>query len=317
MINYVFHCGECGAEMATALDVEPEAVSVAELVRLLHEKFGDDASTVCPRCQTVLFLEMAGISLTPSERLLRARIAQQLAKQGAVRFGVGSASGPRSGVWRVWTNNRRDDVYIAARTLGSELKVSLHPGFWYFGFTERHAGRESNLIPPGRDRRLHRWERPAEFTPGWTRAFEIVVPESELVDHGKAYEGAQAIWLPAPASGQSVHFNLLLSKPGAPRGRRGFPTAEGYESVSEIVTRLGLSTGEDVWVIAHVQPTDPTDSEKIQDVRTRMGAAAGDELRRRADGNPAFAPRAVVFGDRTPDVPAFLDVSLHDVLSRA
>jgi hypothetical protein len=55
------------------------------------------------------------------------------------RFGVGSADGPRSAVWRLWTGKGTSDVYVAARTLGGNLKVSLHEsGVWRYAFTKEY-----------------------------------------------------------------------------------------------------------------------------------------------------------------------------------
>ena len=67
-------------------------------------------------------------------------------KRSVVRFAVGSSTGPRSGVWRLWTSIAgRSDVYIAARTLGGVVKVGLHEsGEWHHAFTTEYANR--NLL---------------------------------------------------------------------------------------------------------------------------------------------------------------------------
>jgi len=50
--------------------------------------------------------------------------------QVAYRFVVWAGDGRRSARWRVWTGSQNnapsDEVYIAPRSLGSEVKVSLH-----------------------------------------------------------------------------------------------------------------------------------------------------------------------------------------------
>jgi hypothetical protein len=41
-----------------------------------------------------------------------------------LRVVVGTEFGPRSAVWRIWT--QKNEVYVAPRSLGGEIKTSLH-----------------------------------------------------------------------------------------------------------------------------------------------------------------------------------------------
>jgi hypothetical protein len=69
-------------------------------------------------------------------------------------------------------------VYIAARTLGGILKVSLHEsGVWRFAFTEEHW--EGQAATGSEDRVIERWNRPPPII-GITSAFMVVVPTSEI-----------------------------------------------------------------------------------------------------------------------------------------
>ncbi len=170
--------------------------------------------------------------------------AQNRRATKGIRFAVGEPEGAHSSVWRMWMNNRRDDVYISVQGLGAEMKVSLHPRFWYYGFTHKHVEGDHSLLPHGSDRKLRVWERPDEFGVGWTRAFDVIVSASEVVDAGTPYTGSEAVWLPAPEPGEVVYFTVLLSKPGAARGGRGYPCAEGFEHSTEFITRLDMATGE-------------------------------------------------------------------------
>jgi hypothetical protein len=227
-----------------------------------------------------------------------------------VRFAVGSPNGARAGVWRVWLNERRDDVYISARTLVSALKVSLHPDYWYIGFTKQYAERDASLLPPGADRKTATWERPEEFAPGWTRAFEIIVPASEVVQPPTPYDDPDAVvWLAPPNEGESTRINILLSKPDAARGRRGYPSHENHADTTTLITKLDLSTDETLWVIAHVEPTTPDEAREIEKARKLAEAFREDFGRRRAD-DPGFEPRAFLFGDDSSGARTFLDVSL-------
>src|SRR5215211_480335 len=78
--------------------------------------------------------------------------------QVVVRFGVGDADGPRSAMWRLWTQKGTCDVYIAARTLGGVQKVSLHEsGVWRFAFTSVYW--EGRASTGDEDRLIERWNR--------------------------------------------------------------------------------------------------------------------------------------------------------------
>ncbi len=77
----------------------------------------------------------------------------------AVRFGVGSRDGPKSGVWRRWTPARKSDVYIAIRSYTGIMKVSLHEsGECFVALTEQFAERNPTALV-GRSRRFDQWKR--------------------------------------------------------------------------------------------------------------------------------------------------------------
>ena len=46
------------------------------------------------------------------------------AEKRTLRFAVGTAQEYRSAIWRLWVE--RNDAYLAARTLGGLIKLSLH-----------------------------------------------------------------------------------------------------------------------------------------------------------------------------------------------
>jgi len=82
---------------------------------------------------------------------------------------VGTPSGCRATVWRLWTNPK-GDVYVAARALAGSLKVSLHVrGNWRKAFIGAHPA------DPTKDRAFLKWKRGPEVSPGLTRALEMLV----------------------------------------------------------------------------------------------------------------------------------------------
>jgi hypothetical protein len=309
-------CDSCNLKTFFGVRVD-QPVTDSELRDRVIEKLGPDGAYVCPRCGSLVFVYIGEQPVAGAARLLRAEQARRIGHSAkGLRFAVGEPAGPRSSVWRVWMNDRRDDVYIAARSLASDLKVSLHPNFWYFGFTRKHAERGSSVVPPGADRKMHVWERPGEFGAGWTRAFAIVVPASEVIEAPTPYAGSEAVWFPKPADGEAIHFTVLLSKPGAARGRRGYPNADGFDDSTEFLTRLDMTTGEQLWVVAHVAPMTDEDTERLERTRASFEEHRRQELVNRAKKSPSFSPRALVFADSSDGVGYFFDVAL-DHITRA
>jgi len=79
--------------------------------------------------------------------------------QVAYRFVVWAGDGRRSAQWRVWTGSRNnapsDEVYIAPRSLGSEVKVSLHSDGTCLYRLTKEANPRARL---GDRHALHRWD---------------------------------------------------------------------------------------------------------------------------------------------------------------
>jgi hypothetical protein len=55
-------------------------------------------------------------------------------------FGVGKPDGNHSMVWKVWGGRKTADLYIAARSMGGEMKASLHAsGKRHVGLTSEYG----------------------------------------------------------------------------------------------------------------------------------------------------------------------------------
>src|SRR4051812_40321403 len=86
-------------------------------------------------------------------------------------FAAGSLEGPRGTLWTLWTSPR-GDVYVGGRGMTGDLKLSLHAsGDWRHAFAREHYAQPLPSAPAKKRRVIKRWRRPAEFTPGFTRAF--------------------------------------------------------------------------------------------------------------------------------------------------
>jgi hypothetical protein len=253
MPRLVVFCALCGYEPGIELEVSADATP--EEMRAAMAAHTGTPSMRCERCRSELLPESGVLTTGDPPRLELARKAERMRKRiRGVRFAVGSTDGPRGSVWRIWVN--RNDVYVAARVAASEMKVSLHAsGKWRSAFTERHVQREDALISSDRDRAVDKWERPAEFAPGWTRAFVIVVPASEVVPSAAIIPDPQEIiWIDPLPEGWATIFTVLLSAPDATGSDgRGFATAAGREHFTEVVTAIELENGGRAWVVAHAE----------------------------------------------------------------
>lgn len=134
---------------------------------------------------------------------------------GAVRLLALSADGRSSSSWRIWTSRNHKDVYVAPRQLAGQVKVSLHAsGSFQSGFVNEEVAVLWQRSDAGRH--LDIWDRPPEFEPGWTRIFEVILPDAELRHLGEELGGHHYVGLPV-GQGYAVHVYLLyvrLDRPG-------------------------------------------------------------------------------------------------------
>jgi hypothetical protein len=89
--------------------------------------------------------------------------------------------------------------------------------------------------------------------PGFTRAFVICVPSTELMEPaGPDPLTKPATWLPVPPSGHQVEINLWLARP--PTNPATWPGMRSMDT--ECLYRKTLPNGQDLIVIAYVTLTD-------------------------------------------------------------
>lgn len=62
------------------------------------------------------------------------------------------------------------------------------------------------------DRHIERWRRPGSFAPGWTRAFYITIPRTELRRSGS--DDSSLRWAEDPGPGYWVNLEVALVDPG-------------------------------------------------------------------------------------------------------
>jgi len=143
------------------------------------------------------------------------RVAVSRDDQVAYRFVVRAGDGRCSAQWRVWTGRSRDnkpsdEVYVAPRSLGGEVKVSLHSdGTCLYKLTEK-----TNPLPRLGDRHaLHRWtiEDPIPGT-SVRRGLRLRFPADELVAGGQGDAGVAVVGAP-PAGSVLLMWVLVSDEP--------------------------------------------------------------------------------------------------------
>jgi hypothetical protein len=167
----------------------------------------------------------------------------------AIRFGVGSAEGSRSSLWRVWTGKKTSDVYVESRDVHGVMKFSLHEsGDWHSGYRSEYVRAEMKAGRwRGEKTRWSEWKRPAEFAPGFTVALKFVVPREAVARTTAPLPTSKEIlWTPTPPIGQAIVFTLTLASSGI----QGDPFRKHHGSVQ--VGAMLLPNGESLLIHSHV-----------------------------------------------------------------
>ena len=154
---------------------------------------------------------------------------------------------------RIWTGSATSDVYVASYGAIDRVKISLHEtGDW----------REQYIDRRGPDRVRIAWKRPAEHLPGWTIAYRIFFPNSQL-RVGTPYQSEPEVWLRAPGRGWTAAVTISIGASAAD------PQAVEADAPGRLLSlaQWNLPNKEQVLITAH---------------RTRIPYATVRRLRRSA-----------------------------------
>jgi hypothetical protein len=115
-----------------------------------------------------------------------------------LRFGI-EVDGQRSYSWRVRSGSKKPELFVERENLPPTVHLSLHESDeWHMKV---------------RRRKVHEWHKPAELTPGYTRALAIVQPVAGAMFALPAPADAHILKLPADA--EPTLFDLWIERPGA------------------------------------------------------------------------------------------------------
>ena len=250
-----------------------------------------------------------GQSVLPSSRgAAGGAIIREMAQAGdsVYRFTVGAPDAERSSVWRLWTHTPKSassgtEIYLAMRNIAADFKASLHAsGSWRVGFSRD----DHPAAPPGQDRAMHKWRRPEEMAPGWTRAFQVGVPSKDVVRPRLTKHAADAKvhWVQRPAARMGVFFDVFIAAATADL-RENLP---GRDSMgTRLIFDAPLATSETLCLLVHEDAFDHSHIPREEIARQAAAVAAheGEDIRAAAitlinDGTWAFIDVAV---DPPPD----------------
>jgi hypothetical protein len=176
-----------------------------------------------------------------------------------VRFAAGSPERAYSAVWRLWVHG--SDAYLGARVVLGKFKLSIHEsGEWIHALTSQSGA----VFQETGSRRSHTWQRPPEFTPGWTQGPAILLPWVPWRDELKSFEEATSDteWVPPPKRNKKLLFNILISAAGV---------TDDASAVSRPGDRLldrhlPMANGEAVWLQTRQAEMSPEENAGIRRV---------------------------------------------------
>jgi len=165
------------------------------------------------------------------------------------------------------------------RSFADLIKVSLHKsGDWRWAFTEKPLSSPSPVLPPDGNRTMDKWERPPEFAPGCVKAFQILVPSSEVTmpEHPDDYRDKyrkKIHWVRRAPETFGTYFTVIFTAsefgPGSWQATAG---QEIYEAQPIWHTWLPRD-GKYVWMLAHEQPISEIDRKGIEATRQEWNQA--------------------------------------------
>jgi hypothetical protein len=139
-----------------------------------------------------------------------------------LRFGI-EVNGQRSYTWRVRSGAKKPELFVERENLPPTVHLSLHAsGQWHMKVHRR---------------KVHQWVKPAELTPGYTRALAIVQPVVVAVFTIPAPPDTQL--LSQPPDAEPTRFDLWIERSGA--NLQGWPGKNADRT--QLVGRIPLAGG--------------------------------------------------------------------------
>ena len=227
-----------------------------------------------------------------------------------IKFAVGSP-GLRSGLWRVWSPRNKDDIYVKPISLESFSKISLHEsGDWRHQVVSdklSHPSLHFVRMPDPSSRILEQWERPDQYTEGWTEAVAILIPSEDVVpvpaDHHKPTDVDR--WVLRAPPGEMTEFRIDLVSEGAPALVFGWQ--DWRTNPLSIIGAYRTCGGQTVLVTHHRTRMTDSQTEAIERLRVEMSSTLSLDFNTAAHTGPRMIGAAT-----DPDgCHLYLDLAIH------
>lgn len=217
-----------------------------------------------------------------------------------VRFAVGSHT-RRSSVWRVWSNNKSSDVYVAVRNIAGVQKFSLHEsGQWHMAYNTPEAAEQWGGKA---DRFMDTWSRPDHGITGWTKALAVKVPHGSLSDLPDEPADDAVLWLPEAPEGKAAVVGIAVVA-----ANQGWVEMRGRP-----VAAYRLVNGEAVVLVYEIEDMTDAIRTSLADAMTEIPIAP-DQVASISDWmSEAVAPRTGIFGHDADDVRVVWDVRIDKI----
>lgn len=161
--------------------------------------------------------------------------------------------------------DKKGDVYLSMRSLGSILKVSLHRDRrCSVGYTKEFESEAKERFGAS-NRHWQRWVLPDGLS---VKGFQILVPDSELAEFASKEKEPMA-WIPSPGEGRAVVFTVFIAEP---------PSGFSWESPEKSGNMLGMMEcpTRAAWLVHTSQELDANTVKMIEDARIKgLNLAAG------------------------------------------
>jgi hypothetical protein len=182
----------------------------------------------------------------------------EAAARRVLRWAIGSSDGPRSSAWRLW-GNKKGDIYVAVRSLGSTTKASFHrDGRCQVGFTNEYAETASRRFAV-QSRHWEKWRLPNDQV---VRVLQVLVPHSELRSFTDR-NPCDVTWLPTPPKGSVAVVSIFLTAQGIE-----LPLPGGAHTA--IIVGNVRTSIRTAWVVYTHHPMDAALVKLVDDERTKL-----------------------------------------------
>ena len=206
--------------------------------------------------------------------------------------------------WRVRTHGA--DAYVAQRGTANDWKISLHAsGEHQTSIIVPAVERYRDQLTAGRH--LDRWDRPPEFSEGWTALLHIVHPHRELAPITEA--GTSKCVSLEVGPGYALHIWLFRSRPTV------VPTSLNFDQARHLAS-VDLADDTKLEAIATIQPWGYQEIVQVNAARREMieGSVAALMPPCQADTDPSVhVPRMVVGGVHTNGLRYFVEMSASPI----